>query len=349
MKSYLHIKGKNLWKLCALAILGIVINACYIRIQAINQPATATVNQVITITLTDTVQTNIGGTQQETINYVLGMLMPTGWNAGSSSISTITYTSVYGNGNMAPMPATTVEPSTVGNTNLSWSASLTAHFGIGKNLVNDVVWDVFQSTQQYTVTNGSDFNPNATIKIKVGADGDNTDFFTAFCIAESVDGINTFVGQIANRFYDELNGGCLIVTGGSTGILHDYCHPQLTSFNPPKTLDNEFVTLTYNSLLDTGATILKIKPPYYLCVDSAYLSSGPALTNLCIQTSKSILTETSTTSGMYALTFWPKSYFGLTSAQTLTRLVYYITDANGVKLGYGGSATEPFTYTFGCN
>ena len=347
MKSYLHIKGKNLWKLCALALLGIAVGACYIRVQNIDQPATATVGQTITIQLTDTVQTNIGSNSCGgcvVAAYVLGILMPTGWNAAANT--TVTYTSQLGNGNMALMPASTLEPSNSVGSNLTWTQALTKKYGIGNNLVNDVQWVVFQSTQQYTIDNEIHINPNATIQIKVGADNDNTESFPAYFIADSSDGLGE--SDASDPEYNEANGGCLIVTGGSTGILHDYCHPQLTTVNPPKSLSNEFITLTYNNTLAT--TALSGNTNLYLCVDTAYTSDGKVLTNFCFQTEQSHLVQTTSNSGLFSLTFWPQSYFGLTATETVTRFVYHVTDQTGnTRVGYGGSTTQPFSYIFGCN
>lgn len=348
MKSYLNIKGKNLWKLCALIVLGIAINACYIRIQNINQPATANVNDIITIQLQDTIQTNIGGAGYVNANYVLGMLMPKGWDA-LHNVQSINYVSGLGNGTMAPMPLTTIEPAN--GKNLNWPNAMLAKFGIGRNLVNDVEWVVFESTVPYTINNEIKIRADATIKLKVGADGNDTYAFPAYCIAESTDGLNDdIVNGSPNPMYNEASGGCLMVENGTTGDIHDYCNPQLASVTPPKALDNEFITITYNNALLTSNNPLAGNTNLYLCVDSAITSDGKDITNYCIQTEQSQFVETSATSNIFNLTIWPRSYFGLTASQTLTKLVYHVTDATGTKrVGYGGSATTPFVFKFGCN
>lgn len=344
MRSYLRIKGKNVWKLCALLVMGIAVAACYIQIQNINQPATATVGQTITIQLTDSIHTNIGGSGQTVAAYVLGVLLPKGWNGAANA--TVTYSGDLGSGNMGLMPSNTIEPGAAKNgTNLNWPASMMKTFGIRKNLVNDLEWVVFQSNQQYTFTNVTAYRADATIKIKVGADNNNTDFFTAFVIAESTDGLQYW--DAPDPYFNEKDGGCLIVTGGSTGILNDYCHPQLVTIDPPKSTSNEFITLTFNNKLTP--TALSGKTNLYLCVDTAYTSDGKALTNFCMQTEKSNLVQTSAGSGLYSLTLWPQSFFGLSATQTLTRMVYHITDETGtVKTGYGGDPNTPFSYVFGC-
>lgn len=346
MRSYLHIKGKNLWKLCALFVMGIAVAACYIQIQNIDQPATATVGQTITIKLTDSINTNIGGSGQTVAAYVLGILLPKGWNGAANT--TVTYTGDLGSGNMGLMPSSTIEPGSANaNTNLNWPASMMKMFGIRKNLVNDLEWVVFQSNQQFTFSNVTAYRADATIKIKVGADNNNTDFYTAFVITESTDGLQYWNGQANSPYFNEKDGGCLIVTGGTSGILNDYCHPQLVTIDPPKSTSNEFVTLTFNNKLIT--TALSSKSSLYLCVDTAFTSDGKALTNFCMQTAKSNLVQTAAGSGLYRLTFWPKSFFGLTATQSVTRMSYHITDETGtVRVGYGGDPNTPFSYVFGC-
>jgi len=344
MRSYLRIKGKNLWKLCALLVMGIAVAACYIQILTIDQPATATVGQTITIQLTDSIHTNIGGSGQTVAAYVLGVLLPKGWNGAANT--TVTYSGDLGSGNMGLMPSSTIEPgSASAGTNLNWPAAMMKKFGIRKNLVNDLEWVVFQSNQQFTFNNVTAYRADATIKIKVGADNNNTDFFTAFVIAESADGLQSW--DAPDPDYNEKDGGCLIVTGGSTGILNDYCHPQLITVDPPKSTSNEFITLTFNNNL--AATGLSGKNNLYLCVDTAYTSDGKALTGFCAQTEKTNLVQTSAGSGLFSLTIWPQSFFGLSNTQSVSRMVYHITDATGtVRVGYGGDPNTPFSYVFGC-
>lgn len=344
MRSYLRIKGKNLWKVCALLVMGIAVAACYIQIQNIDQPATATVGQEITIQLTDSINTNIGGSGQTVAAYVLGVLLPKGWNGAANT--KVTYTGDLGNGNMGLMPSSNIEPSSASaGTNLNWSASMMKKFGIRKNLVNDLEWVVFQSNQQFTFNNTTAYRADATIKIKAGADNNNTEFFTAFVIAETADGLNYW--DPGTPDFNERDGDCLIVTGGSTGILNDYCHPQLTTIDPPKSTSNEFITLTFNNKLAT--TGLSGKSNLYLCVDTAYTSDGKTLTNFCAQTDKTHLVQTTSNSGLFSLTLWPKSFFGLSDTQTLTRMVYHVTDETGtVRVGYGGDPIAPFSYVFGC-
>jgi len=343
MKSKINIKGNTLWKICALVILAISITCCLVSVTSVVQPTTAIAKQVVPITLNDSISTQIDGGPL-VANYVFCFLAPTGWAAAQNM--TVTYTSTLGNGSMKLMPANALEPAS-GNT-LTWPAACAAKFGIGKNLVNDVQWVVYESAQPISIANGITITGQINIKLTVGADGNNTSYFPEYVTCESSDGISDDAYWGNGHDYSLNSGPCLVQTG-TDGDLHDYCNLQLASINPPKSLDNEFISLTYNNKLDTN-TMLKGNTNLYLCVDSAYLSDGTALTNFCVQAEKTQLVQTTSNSGLFALTFWPRSFFNLTSTQTLTKLVYYVTDQTGTKrVGYGGSTTTPFTYKFTCN
>src|SRR6202012_2710839 len=151
---------------------------------------------------------------------------------------------------------------------------------------------VFQSNQQYTINNEVMFPADATIQLTVGADNNNTEFFTAFVIVDSYDGLTYY--NAGTPDFNEKDGDCLIVTGGSTGVLNDYCHPKLTTIDPPKSTSNEFITLTFNNKL--APTGLSNSTSLYLCVDTAFTSDGKTLTNFCMQTEKTNLVQTTANS-----------------------------------------------------
>jgi hypothetical protein len=337
MRPYfkIHIKGANIWKACALIVLAVFLFCCQFLIYNIKQPATANAGQTININTRDSALSNVASTS----NYIVGILLPKGFN-GASNMK-VTYTSSLGDGNMIPISPTIIEPSTNGSTHLNYSASMMAKFGIGNNLVNDLEWVVFIGTQAVNIPNGS-FTGNVNFQLKVGADNNTTIFKTAFVACESSDGLN-LGGTPPAPDYAFNNGPRMVVNG--TGDLNDLCDPQLTSLVPAKSLQNDFVTLTYNEGLDT-LKILKGNN-LYLCVDTAYTTDGSKLTGFCSQSAKTQLTQTSASSGLYTITFWPGSFLGLTSSQTITKMAYHIIDANGNKVGLGDTPS-PFIYKYAC-
>lgn len=337
MRSYfkIHIKGSNIWKACALIALAVFLVCCQFFISNIQQPTTANAGQTITISTRDSAISNVA----TTANYIVGILLPKGFNGAKNM--TVTYNTTIGNGSMQPISPTIIEPSTTGTSHLNYSQSMMAKFGIGNNLVNDMEWVVFISTQQVNIPNGT-FEGTVTFQLKVGADGNTTIFKSAFVTCESVDGLN-MSGSPAAPDYGFNNGPRMTVNG--PGDFNDLCDPQLTSFVPAKALQNDFVTLSYSEGLDT-LKLLKGNN-LYLCVDTAYLSDGSKLTGFCSQSAKTHLTETSATSNTYNITFWPAGLFGLKSSQTLTKMAYHIIDADGNKVGLGDSQA-PFIFNYSC-
>lgn len=336
----INIKGKNLWKFCALLSLAVFLICCTIQITHLDQPTSGIAGQVLPITCHDSVTTNI---QNSPIlaNYVIGILMPKGWNVGANA--TVSYTSTLGNGNMQLMPSSIIEPQSANQgTNLNYSDAMMKQFGIGNNLVADMEWVVFRSTQQISIANTITITGDINFKITAGIDGNTTIFKPAYVLCESVDGIGYFNPTTPDFGY--LNGPRLTVTG--PGDIVDLCDPLLTSIDPPKSLDNDFVTLSYNEKLDTAG---KVKGNnLYLCVDTVITSDNKILTGFCSQTAKSQLIQTTSNSGLYKLTFWPRSFFGLTTGETAAQMIYHIIDANGNKVGFADTETG-FSYKFKCD
>src|ERR1700744_1682315 len=127
MRSYfkIHIKGAKIWKVCALVALAVLLFCCQFLITKITQPATANAGQTITIVTRDTAISNVASTS----NYIVGILLPKGFD-GAKNL-TVTYKSTLGDGNMIPISPSIIEPSTQNSTHLNYSASMMAKFGIG--------------------------------------------------------------------------------------------------------------------------------------------------------------------------------------------------------------------------
>ena len=338
MRLRLRIKGKKLWMLCSLVLLAVIFNFCHIQITGVTIPDSAQVGDVVPITLNIDISCNSGGTD----NLVLGVLMPKGWK-GAQNL-TGTYNSSKGSGNMVLTPVATPAPHGNG---ANWPTYMKSTFGIAGNLIDDMEWVVMQTDVPITYANGDKITGSINLKLKVGADGNPTLVKLAYVVANTTNGFTsdgfTDGGYGATaEYYNEFIGNCFSVTGG-TGDLVDFCNPQLTTVTPPKSLDNDFVTLTFNSNVTT--TGLSGSSEVYLCA-TGVTSDGKTVT-VCDQSAKTVLKQTST--GIYQITFWPRSFFGISSTQTLTKMTYFLTDKTGnVQVGYGNTAA-PFTYTFKCS
>ncbi len=335
MRSYLHIKAKGLWKFCALITIAIILACCGEIITGVDQPATATVGAVVPITVHINIPTLGNGGPDY---LIFGFLVPKGWKAAQNT--TITYTSPLGNGTMNLVPAGTVAKNGGG---LDWPAYMKKTFQIGGNLIDDMEWVAYQSDKAYPHSDGNAISGDLHIKIKVGADGNNTLVKLGYVITDTGNG---FTSDGNGTYYSEKVTDCFELTGG-TGDLVDFCNPQLTTINPPKSLDNDIITLTFDGTVVETKLIDSNPTETYLCA-TAYTSDGKTI-SVCEQTDKTKMVQTASGSKKFQVTFWPKAFFGTTGTQTITKIEYFVTDKTGaIKVGYGNTLA-PFVYTFKCS
>ncbi len=346
MRTRLHIKGKYLWSSCALVLLALVFTFCHTKISSVTMPSTAVVGDVINIDVAVDISTNFFGDAVHTGNVLVAVLMPKGWKGNQNM--TATYTSSKGNGNMVFTPLSTIAPNSGG---LTWVAALKAKFQTAGNLIDDVEWVVMQTDAPLKWQNGDKILGHCIIKLKVAADQNPTVVKLGYFVANSEDGMSENAGVADGApygpnavYFNEYVSDCFTVTGG-TGDLVDFCNAQLTTIDPPKSLDNDFITLAYNNAV-VNSTVLDNEPEVYLCA-TATTSDGKTIT-VCEQTDKTKLTQTGAKTGLYKLTFWPRKFFGATDAQTIISMTYYITNKAGdKKVGYGNTS-DPFTFKFKC-
>ncbi|WP_188315935.1 DUF4961 domain-containing protein [Chitinophaga agrisoli] len=333
----LRIKGQRIWMLTALVILAIVFSFCHIKITKVTIPATAVVGDVVPIKLDLDLSCNSDGSDK----LILGVLMPKGWK-GTQNL-TASYTGSKGNGNFVMTPLSTLAPHGDGK---NWPDYMRATFGIAGNLIDDMEWVVMQSDVPFSYANGDKITGSLNLQLKVGADNNPTIVKLAYVVANTTNGFtsdgNVDAGYGATaEYYNEYIGDCFTVTGG-TGDLVDFCNPQLTTVSPPKSLDNDLVTLTFNS--NVIKTDLTGSDAVYLCA-TGITNDGRTII-ICEQTDKTIMKPTS--GGRYEITIWPRAFFGVNDSQTLTNMTYFITDKTGTKkIGYGNTSA-PFTYKFKC-
>jgi hypothetical protein len=332
MRTYLHIKGKKLWRICTCLILGIVLACCGEVITGVDQPGTAKVGDIIPIEVHISIPTAGNGGPDY---LVLGILVPKGWKAAQNT--TITYTSPLGNGTMSLIPDGSL-PNKGGG--LTWSGYMKKTFGNAGNLIDDMEWVAFQTDKPYPHEGGHTIDGDLHVKMKVGADGNNTLVKLGYVITDTGNG---FTSDGNGTYYSQKSTDCFELTGG-TGDIVDFCNPQLTIVDPPKSLDNDFVTLTFDG--NVVNTDLTGQGEVYLCA-TAYTDDGKTIT-VCEQTAKTLMKQTTATSKRYQLTFWPKSFFGTAATQTIVKMEYFVTNKAGtVKIGYGNTK-DPFVYTFKC-
>lgn len=133
---------------------------------------------------------------------------------------------------------------------------------------------------------------------------------------------------------------CFRVEG--SGDLIDFCNPQLATVEPRTSLDNDIITLNFDSKVSDNA--LTNTADVYLCA-TGITTSGERI-NVCSQNAQTKMNVVGV--GRYRKDIWPRQFFSLKPDQSLRNIEYYFTDATGnVKVGYGGGA-DPFPFTFKC-
>ncbi|MFD0763538.1 DUF4961 domain-containing protein [Mucilaginibacter lutimaris] len=334
MISYLHIKGKSLWRACACLVIGIMLACCGEEITTVEMPGTATVGQNVTFKVNFRIPTAGEGTN----NYLIfAMLVPKGWKMAENA--KVTYNSqALGGGTMDLIPANNLPKNGGG---LNWPAYTKKMFGNAGNLIDDLEWVVYQSSNKYDYANGYTFEGNVTVNMKVAADNNPTIVKLSYVISDTN---NAYTSNEFGTYYSQKDSpSCFEVTGG-TGDLIDFCNPQLTVVDPPKSLDNDFVTLTFDgTVVDTEVSNLS---EVYLCA-TAYTNDGKTI-KVCEQTDKTRMSQSPANSKRFRITFWPKAFFNTSDTQTITKMEYFVTDKSGAKsVGYGNTK-DPFVYTFKC-
>lgn len=320
-------KYARLLKYCSMALLSIVLARC-VYLDAVDQPSSVKAGSDLTVTM----HTRFDIAEaRAAARIVVGFLVPKSWNAGDHTTMTYTTTSM-GGGTMVKVPAGAL---TGGK---EWPEALRARYGIGPNLLDDMEWVVFWSQKTYDVVNGDKQQVDITIVTKTGPE--NMRVKLGYFIGASTDGINDFY---TNRPYKAMFKDCFEVTDGE-GDMIDFCNPQLAIVDPNASLDNDFLTITFNA--DVVNTPLTGVPYVYLCV-KGYTSDGKTI-DVCAQDGRARMNRMAGVANLYSVTFWPRQYFNLAAGQTLTKLEYFFTDqAGNVKVGYGNTSS-PFVYTFKC-
>ncbi|RYY36144.1 MAG: DUF4961 domain-containing protein [Sphingobacteriaceae bacterium] len=341
----IRIKGKQLIIACSILIIGVIFACCCFNLESVEQPTTATVGEEMTVKLNfgylDTYSGD--GSPTKLVNGIIGILAPKGWNLRQNA--TLTYTSTKGDGRFAPMSPTTLDNS---NPGLTYSEAMMKNVGMGPNIVKDMEWVPFQTVEQIPFNNSQNITGVITIKIKPGADNNDAYVALGYVLASTNDGISkstSFISNCASPYYYSAKFATLTLTGGSTGDLIDFINPQYSFIDPPKVLDNDFVTLTFDGNAGGVPSALLGANEVFFCGD-AILEDGTTK-NVCRGT-KALLTKYA--ENQYRTTIWPRSFFGLTGNEKIVSLQYFITDATGaVKVGKGGSTTDPFVTRFKCN
>lgn len=319
----LKIKSKPLSR-CLSVMLLLLLTYC-VSIQTITQPASGIAGETVTIKVNAQidVQEDLSGSR-----LIVGFLSPTSWKSATST--TMTYTSNAGNGGMSPVPA---DAKPVGS-DVTWAEALNAKFGIGENYIKDVEWVVFQSDLTANVKDNQVIDVEVSITPTLGMQNLTTQ-------------LGYFVGS--NKYnlnnadnYDIRFTECFSVINGDGQNL-DYCSPQISTAEPTQALDNDFISLFFDENAIT--TQLSGADEVFVCA-TGYTQEGTAI-DLCSAGKR--LKMLSAGSNRWRVLLWPRQVFGLSEGQSLERIEYFFTNADGSTTVLNqGDTGVPFVYQFSC-
>lgn len=303
---------------------------CGLTALTIELPASGKANEVVTFTLHGGTESYITDDGTYTTKLLVGFLVPKSWRAAENT--KVSFTSPKGNAVMSLIPSSERE----GASGLSWPDAAKKRFGIGPNLVDDLEWIVYRSNATYTFINNEHIKFDVKVESKLGPQ--NMLVKLGFFLGSSKENLRPEDTDYTKFAYSDV----FEVTDGE-GDLIDFVNPQLSKVNPVKSLDNDIITMTFDS--GVLPTELENTDDIYLCATG--ITENNETVEVCEQTAKTKLTSIG--GKKYRIDFWPRSFFNVAKGQTLTRLEYYYTNSTGtVKVGYGNTA-EPFKYTFKCD
>ncbi|QIH35419.1 DUF4961 domain-containing protein [Sphingobacterium sp. DR205] len=328
MKKNTHYSTYIYWAMGL--FLAIFLVQCGLKAISVVVPTAAKANQRVTFTMHCGAEPRIQGGGNYSTQLVAGIMVPKGWNARKNL--TMSFTSPKGNGTMRIIPDSELEPVS----GLSWHQAAKKMFGIGPNLVDDMEWIVFRSTQAYSFVNNEDID--FTVKAECNVGSENMLVSLGFYIGSSIENLRP-----EDTDYKKFTfSNAFEVTDGE-GDLIDFINPQLGTVQPVKSLDNDIITLTFDGGVTN--TVLDQEPAIYLHV-RAMDESGKLIAEIKKQTADTKLTDIG--GKKYLIDIWPRGFFKVDKDRHIARLEYFYTDITGTKsVGYGNT-DEPFKYTFRC-
>ena len=267
------------------------------------------------------------------LHLIAGFLAPKSWKAAQNAKVYFTSNITTGIQPMVILPATELP---TGGNGMNWVNATKAKYGYGSNVINDLEWVLFWSTNTYSVDYPK--TPLADIFIKVKTGPENLSYKRGYFISESIDAFNIMAGSDFNQAFFT---PCFAVTEGE-GDNIDFCNPKIGTVEPSNALRDDIITLKYDGDLDS--TKLKNEADVYLCAKA--FTSTTKTVNVCTPAVKTKMRLWGT--HRWRIDFWPKKYFGLLDTDDITKIEYFFTDKTGkIKTGYANTKA-PFVYTFKC-
>lgn len=298
--------------------------------------------KVATFKFSGTISIDGSGTNE---SFIVSFLVPRSWKARENSTVTFTEDKFKpGEDNKMILIPESEQPSGKG---MSWAAALKKKYGVGLNVLSDMEWVTYKSDPYPEV--GGTINYTVTIKCKSGMS--NLKFKPSFFINHSSDGLGT-----DNQHFGEMDvKDCFEVVDGQGSVI-DFCSTHYYQINPLSSLQDDFVTFTFQGDVYTNE-LIKADKVYFEA--TAYTEEGNKYT--VSEKSTKTLMKREEKLPRYNTTIWPAGFFDIPEGETISYIEYVFTNAdgtvkitqsddnrdnNGEKVEEG--AQEPFVFELQC-
>lgn len=283
------------------------------------------------------------------VRFITAILVPKSWNARENT--TVTYVSTMDDGHtsftMSPIPETTLPKNGGG---LTWSDALTAKYGVGTNVLNDMEWVAFQTDKVYTI--GQHQNPTFTITYKCKTGPKNLKAHIGFFINHSDDGLSSNADHYKVAYSEE----CFEVVNGEGGLI-DFCAYHFNQQEPLAALQDDYITFTF--LGDTYTNELINEESVYF--EAVAVTDAGNRYSVNEKTDKTLMRKSEQSfSHNYSLTIWPADFFGIPKGETILKIEYIFTNEDGtinvtksddeeaIEGNQSSEAEEPFVAELTC-
>lgn len=278
------------------------------------------------------------------VRLVIGILVPTSWNARNNT--TVTYAPTMLDTEtkdltMSAIPETELPKNGGG---LTWAAALKKKYGVGSNVLNDMEWVTFQTDKVYTIPPHNSPEFFITIKCKTGPK--NLKARIGFFVNSSDDGLSA-----DEKYYKMMmSEQCFEVVNGE-GPETDFCNYHFNQMEPLTALQDDYITFSF--LADTYPNELgNASAVYFEAV--AYTDSGKDY-KVFEKTTKTLMEkEDQNFSKIFSITMWPTDFFGIEEGENIVRIEYIFTNADRTVTvtksdDEGEEGDEPFVSYLMCD
>lgn len=299
--------------------LSLLLFTFCVTISNVIQPSTATIGEVIDVTL----DVDVAAIEDASYNVILGILMPEDWDASTIVAS---YTSPNGNGTFSLAPDNT------------YSKQMTDLVGIGENY-GRVKWVSLISDGLVSGVNNAGFSGQVQISFAVGDENVKTQL--GYVVGETGRGItldNNGVPNYGVQFPD-----CFEVTGGSN-ILSDLCGPIPfpVTLQPSEYSFDDVIKINFDA--SKGPTALLGAESIFLC--GAVTADG-VQKEICEANPSSSLTNIGP--DLWEISIWGKQFFDLPRDANITAMNFYFRNENGDIVVKNPDTGEDFQITPNCS